>query len=330
MTKAVELAQVASTNVSEAFKNRLINGAMGIWQRGTSFTGVGAIVYYADRWCGIQYAGSTSTITQATNIGLSGFQFALRAQRPAASSDLNSINVGQSVESNNCLDLAGQSVTLSFYARAGANFSAASNILLSQITTGTGTDQNIYGTYTGASTTNQNNTISTTWTRFTQTITVPSNATEIGISFNYSPTGTAGASDFYEITGVQLEVGSSATNFETRAYGQELLLCQRYYQAWYPAEQELIYNESSGAVNKFWQLYMPVPMRTAPTATYGAGMIGGAVVGLPGTISALSLTSSSVNRASTRVSMSTTGGSGNLIYHCDTLDGGFVGLSAEI
>jgi hypothetical protein len=251
---------------------------MDIWQRGTSFTGVGSIVYYADRWCGIQFAGSTSTITRATGIGLAGFQYALRAQRPAASSDLNSINVSQSVESQNCLDIAGRQVTLSFWARAGSNFSAASSILLSQITTGTGTDQNVYSTYTGASTTNQNNTISTSWARFSQTITVPSNATEIAVVFNYTPTGTAGSNDFYEITGCQLELGSNATSFDTLSIGTELVLCQRYYcktfdYATAPADNAgnngmlMCGNISSGNYEPTAIWRFPVEMRTNPTVT---------------------------------------------------------------
>jgi hypothetical protein len=258
MTQAVQTAQYGSSTVGLGFKNRLINGSMDIWQRGTSFTGVGSIVYYADRWCGIQYAGSTSTITRATGIGLSGFQYALRAQRPAASSDLNSINVGQSVESQNCLDIAGKQVTFSFWARAGSNFSAASSILLSQITTGTGTDQNVYGTYTGASTTNQNNTISTSWARFSQTITVPSNATEIAVSFNYTPTGTAGSNDFYEITGCQLEIGSNATSFDTLSIGTQLDLCQRYYQ-----QNKAALSTGDGATGIRGMIPLLVQMRTS-------------------------------------------------------------------
>jgi hypothetical protein len=271
MTQAVQTAQYGSSTVGLGFKNRLINGSMDIWQRGTSFTGVGSIVYYADRWCGIQFAGSTSTITRATSIGLPGFQYALRAQRPAASSNLNSINVSQSVESQNCLDIAGNQVTLSFWARAGSNFSAASSILLSQITTGTGTDQNVYSTYTGASTTNQNNTISTSWARFSQTITVPSNATQIAVSFNYTPTGTAGANDFYEITGCQLELGSNATSFDTLSIGTELVLCQRYYQQiggnGTPVGNASAYNGSFAISNVFFL----VAMRTAPTGITTTG-----------------------------------------------------------
>ncbi len=132
------------------------------------------------------------------------------------------------------------------------------------------------------------------------------------------------------ITGVQLEKGSTATSFDYRPYGTELQLAQRYYQVFYPAGQELIYNESGSADGKFWQLYLPVPMRATPTATYSSGMTGGSVIGLSGTVSSLSLTSASVNRVSTRVTMSTGSGSANLIYHCDSFVGDSVGLSSEL
>ena len=56
MTKPVELGQIASTGVSEAFKNRLINGNFGIWQRGTSTS---SAAYLADRWQ-IENAGTHS------------------------------------------------------------------------------------------------------------------------------------------------------------------------------------------------------------------------------------------------------------------------------
>jgi hypothetical protein len=93
---------------------------------------------------------------------------------------------------------------------------------------------------------------------------------------------------------------------------------------------EWIYNESNAAANKFWQLYMGVQMRSAPTATYSSGMTGGAVVGFSGTVSSLTLQSASVNRLATRVTMSAANGTANLMYHCDSFDGDTVGLSSEL
>ena len=93
-----------------------------------------------------------------------------------------------------------------------------------------------------------------------------------------SVVGTNGAT-FY-ITGVQLEVGSSATGFEYRQYGQELALCQRYYQyAGNGTSGTVLYGFPGNASSNFrvLQVNMPVAMRTAPTVTYtssGAGTFG--------------------------------------------------------
>jgi hypothetical protein len=84
-----------------------------------------------------------------------------------------------------------------------------------------------------------------------------------------SVVGTNGAT-FY-ITGVQLEVGSSATGFEYRQYGQEFQLCQRYYWT--------LTQGGSGSYFGTMQCYtttaifgplawLPTTMRTAPTVTY--------------------------------------------------------------
>jgi hypothetical protein len=226
------MTTVGTVNVPNTFgfKNRLINGGMQIWQRGTSFTGSSSIAYYADRWSSVQYAGSLSTISQVSGAGLAGSTYVMQVQRPNAATNTATINMAQSVESQNCVDLAGKTVTFSFWAKAGAGFSAASNILVSQITTGTGTDQNVYGTYTGAVTTSQNNTLTTSWQQFSMSITVPSNATEIAVTLYYTPTGTAGASDYYQLGQAQLELGSQATSFDFRSIGTELALCERYFQ----------------------------------------------------------------------------------------------------
>jgi hypothetical protein len=74
-----------------------------------------------------------------------------------------------------------------------------------------------------------------------------------------SVVGTNGAT--WYITGVQLEVGSSATGFEYRQYGQELALCQRYYQQ---------LGSASGTANSTTgfsgAIQFPVQMRATPTA----------------------------------------------------------------
>jgi hypothetical protein len=129
--------------------------------------------------------------------------------------------------------MAGKTVTFSFYARKGANYSATSDFLVSRINSGTGTDQNITATgFTGSALVVEgSHTLTATWQRFTVSGTVASTATQLAVSFRYAPTGTAGANDYFEVTGVQLELGATATTFSRAGstYGGELGLAQRYY-----------------------------------------------------------------------------------------------------
>jgi hypothetical protein len=80
--------------------------------------------------------------------------------------------------------------------------------------------------------------------------------------------GTSGAT-FY-LTGVQLEVGSTATPFERRPYGTELLLCQRYCVAY---RQENEFGQIStlacaSTTEAFGPIALPVQMRVSPSITY--------------------------------------------------------------
>jgi hypothetical protein len=210
------------------FRNVLINGDFKVWQRTTSsaITAASTTSYYADRWA--CYRGVTGSTISRQTAGLEGFQYCARLQRDSGNTATNSINIYQSLETVNSIPLAGKTVTISWYARAGANFSGSA--MLVGINTGTGTDQNIYTGYTGnlvALDTTQ--AITTTWTRYTKTAILSSSATEVGLFFAYNPTGTAGANDYVEITGVQLEQNYQPTPFEQRPIGIELALCQRYY-----------------------------------------------------------------------------------------------------
>jgi len=216
--------------------NAIINGGFDIWQRGTSFAlgAPSASQYSADRWLVYSPATSQHTASRQT-AGLDGFRFALRFQRNSGSTNTNLTGLYYGGETAESVRFANQSVTLSFYARRGANYSPTANALSASIITGTGTDQNIINGWTGASTIgNASVTLSTTWTRFTVTATVGSTATQLGVFFNSVSTGTAGANDWYEITGVQLEAGSVATPFVRAAttLQGELAACQRYYWRW--------------------------------------------------------------------------------------------------
>jgi hypothetical protein len=90
-------------------------------------------------------------------------------------------------------------------------------------------------------------------------------ATYISATGATSVVGTSGAT-FY-ITGVQLEVGSSATGFEYRQYGQELALCQRYYQNSNGACPIANGTAFTSTIASTYCIRFPTQMRSAPTLT---------------------------------------------------------------
>ena len=259
-------------------KNRVLNSAMQVWQRGTTAlataTGLGN-GFTSDRWqlyrsgFNANASGSRQTTSDTTNLPF--IQYCNRIQRTAASTGTQTIFLAQNFESINSIPLAGKTVTFSFYARAGANYSATSNILVASVLSGTGTDENMANVYAGQATViGQNTTLTTTWQRFTYSGSVASTATQIGVRFEFTPTGTAGANDYFEVTGVQLEASTVASAFSTNGstYQAELAACQRYFQIY--GDLELFGQFFSATSARFVQ-YLPVSMRIAPATTFPTG-----------------------------------------------------------
>ena len=195
--------------------NPIINSCFDIWQRGTTAT-IGTNTYAADRWIcfrGAYAAGMTVSrqlVNDSTN--LPNIQYCSRVQRDSGNTSTQGINMQYWQETSNSVILAGKTVTLSFYARAGANYSSTGSLVSAQLYTGTGTDQNgATVAYTGGvSVINTTPTLTTNWQRFTATATLATNTNEYGVLFSNTPVGTAGANDYYEITGVQIDIGSVA------------------------------------------------------------------------------------------------------------------------
>jgi hypothetical protein len=256
--------------------NPVLNSSFQVWQRGTSGSATsGSGTYVADRWSGLLIGATpANTITrQATSdtTNLPFIQYCARYQRTSGQTATGAMYLTQSMESVNSIPYAGKTITVSFYARKGANYSATSSILGIDVNSGTGTDQNINAGFTGnASVIAGSATLTTTWQRFTFTGTVSSSATQLGFYTYYSPTGTAGAADYYEITGFQLEVGSVATPFKT--YGGtiqgELAACQRYYYRNSPATSGVSLGQGSANGSRYviGIVNLPVAMRVAPTS----------------------------------------------------------------
>jgi hypothetical protein len=273
-TTAVRTAQVGAAPFF-AGKNKIINGDMNIWQRGTSASVAASTfpAFSADRWVTSTNANQACTISrQATGdtTNLPNIQYCLRYQRNSGQTGTGGLLLIQNFETINSIPFAGKTVTFSFYARKGANYSATNSELGVLLITGTGTDQNAFNGFTGSATPiNSVATLTTTWQRFSYTATLATNITQIAPDFSFTPTGTAGAADYYEVTGVQLEAGSVATAFQT-ATGTiqgELAACQRYYTRFSVADAYHPYcnGQTSSTSNGYVILPLPVTMRVAPT-----------------------------------------------------------------
>ena len=273
--------------------NPVLNSAYQVWQRGTSVAVAASTsnAYTADRWAVVTGANQAFTVSrQATGdtTNLPSIQYNGRFQRNSGQTGTTRFYLSNAFETINSIPFVGKTVTVSFYARAGANYSSASNALGFILYSGTGTDQQSNTGYTGAtSVASTTATLTTTWQRFTATGTVGTSANEISLEFSYTPVGTAGTNDYFDLTGVQLDVGSVALPFRTYAatIQGELAACQRYYWRVNSSEgsnySPMLYGYSRSATSVSGQITFPVKMRVSPTSLdtanlaflYGAGTV---------------------------------------------------------
>ena len=331
-------------NPYTAGKNAIINGAFNVWQRGTSVALAASTAgYTADRWQVIPGAGSASTISrQSTNdtTNLPFIQYCTRVQRNAGQTGATQQAMYQSFESATSTQFVGRSVTLSFYARAGANFSPTSGTLNAAIYSGTGTDQNIgVGGYTGSVTVASGaSNLTTTWTRYTVTGTVGATATELSPYFYWTTVGTAGANDYVEITGIQLEIGSTATAFQTASgtIGGELALCRYYYRRT-TGDATALYELMAplGYAPTVTDIYYPIsfdtPMRTTPSSVEYSTLRNSDGVNTP-TVSSIVIVAVFSNKNAIMLQVGTTG---STVFRPYSLQGNnsataYLGWSAEL
>jgi len=239
-------------------RNLIINGAMQVAQRGTSFTGLtnGNTQYVLDRfrWRESGTAAQTHTVEQSSDAP-DGFGYSLKATLTtgAAVSTSNMYRFDYSIEAQDLQGLAygtssAKSTTMSFWVKSNTTGNYAVSIFVED------GSRIIGSTYTINS--------ADTWEYKTITFDGDASGTinnDNGGGFNISFVMSAGSnftsgdntswgaynanklaygqtavldttSDYWQITGVQLEVGTVATPFEHRSYGEELALCQRYYE----------------------------------------------------------------------------------------------------
>ena len=277
-------------------KSRIINGAMVIDQRnaGASVTPTSG-TYTLDRW--VAYLSQTSKLTIQQNAGSvtppAGFTNYLGVTSSSAYSVISTdeFNINQPIEGFNVADLGwgtanAKTVTLSFWVRSSltgtfggclrngavsrsypfsytisaANTWEQKSITVAGDTTGTWATNNTTGLFVTIGLGNGSSTSNTAGAWAAGNFTNATGATSV--------VGTNGAT-FY-ITGVQLEVGSTATSFDYRPYSTELALCQRYYWKWNSEGGSSTYlcgAFSYGTTQVYGVVKLPVTMRTTPNLT---------------------------------------------------------------
>ena len=278
-------------------RNKIINGSMVVSQRGsTTYSGTDFKYGACDRYKIRNSSDGGITVTQDSSVFPDGFKKSLKVDCTTADTSITgaqTVYITQFVEGQNLSDLAygtssAKSITISFYVRsnktgtycmrvqqadngfkqAGFNYTINSadtwerkTFTLAGDTSGVINDDNGTGlefywllaagpTYQGGS----------------------ANATYQGYSnadFGAGQTVNIldNTSNEFFLTGVQVEVGSVATDFEHRSFAQELALCQRYYYK-NVIDGIVIFSDYNNSTSNFWAtMFLPTTMRADPTAT---------------------------------------------------------------
>lgn len=273
-------------------RNLLDNGAMNVQQRGTAAqtcgtTTIPSSAHAADRWgCNVNVTSGAGSL-QVTTSDLPAqpvFNTAQLFYRTSGTLAQPQC-VMQELSSSRITPLQGQGVTLSFYLKGLALMIAETTTVNSYIFTGTGTNQGLQSftaspavtpAWTGiASTSTTAHTVTGSWARYTATYQIPATATEAAVALCWTPTtgGTAGATDGFLFTGVQLEQGGVASAFEYQPFANELEHAQYYY--YQITESAAIFPVAPCAAidtthtNCF--VKTPRQMRVAPTLTFANG-----------------------------------------------------------
>ena len=301
MTKAAELAKMGEVLTNSQIggrRNIIINGAMQVAQRGTSATGVGASTAYhtLDRMKIVATTSGRATMSQSTDAP-DGFANSLKLECTTADTSIaageffliRQVFEGQDLQQFKKGTSSAEKVTVSFYVKGNAN--ATYQVELQDV------DNTRYAGQTFSVTTSWNR-VSLTFVGDTTGAFDDDNAESLRLNIwlhaGSTYTGGTFTSNTWQttdnqrldditsfldstdrtifVTGWQMEIGSQATPFEHRSFGEELALCQRYYfNPWLNAERRTYqvngFRHGSGWI---FSMNFPMTMRAAPTIDFGS------------------------------------------------------------
>jgi len=296
--------QFASTAI-HGNRNLIINGAMQVAQRGTSSTGVSSLGYYTVDRFKTAYNGTPEELrvthaqsTDAPTGFSSSFKLTITTAETTLASD-ERVRFQQRIEGQNLQHLKygtsnAEYITFSFYVKSNvtgtygvhldnsdSSRSVCSAYTINAADTWEKKTISFAGDTTGSFGNNSGRSLDVNWvlaagTNFTSGTFATS--WESDTDANNAPSGQVNligtVSNYFQTTGVQLEVGEQATPFEHRSYGDELQRCQRYYERSY---KDAVYymNNSSGAQVQRQTNYFQVQKRGSATLTQTATHVDG-------------------------------------------------------
>jgi hypothetical protein len=229
-------------------KNLIINGGMQVSQRGTtapSYVSSNSTYMTVDRWAGWASGGSYKIDHHVTAVadleqvnGRSNFlKFSINTGN-------DNCGVRQMIEDVRSIP-SNSPFTLSFYAKGTVGRQVETLIQANYGSGGSAQEELVNSDVLF--------TLSSEWTKYS--VTVPyvnlagktiGDGSNIRVQFKQGTNDSSTSAWEFDITGVQLELGSVATDFEHRSYGEELALCQRYYEKKvYPVLQTVMTNNYS-------------------------------------------------------------------------------------
>ena len=283
------MAKLNLSNIGP-MSNLIINGDFNIWQRGTSFAAIVTGTYTADRWVYGKVGAMVHTITRDTDVptflesGLASV-YSLKVDCTTVDSALaagDHTYVAQIIEGLNASQWIGKTVTLSFWVKATKTGIYCVSLRNASTTESYVSEYTVYD--------------SDTWEKKTVTIPMGStwlqtNADSCKVYFTLAAGSTYNAAtgssweagvllatsnqvnacdntdNNFFLSQVKMEVGYVATPFTGRLYGEELALCQRYYQTDVINTLATCYNP---AFIRISPLFWKVTMRSDPTAAYSS------------------------------------------------------------
>jgi hypothetical protein len=335
-----------------AGKNAIINGDFAINQRGfTSNTADNA--YNFDRWLQSNDGGTFTVTPQTFTVGtapVAGYEGKNFLQGITASQTLSShyAQFRQKIES--VRTFAGQTVTVSFWAKAGSGTPKVSIML--QQNFGTGGSPSSSVNTTGASAV----TLSTSWARYSTTISVPSISgktigtanndflglalwVSAGTDYNSIANSIGLQNGTFQFWGIQVEAGSVATAFQT-ATGTiqgELAACQRYYwrissdaSSSYAMMTASAFSNSTTQVSGIFTF--PVEMRAKPTSIDSASLAFFNSANAGFALSSIGFDSATVTTKTGKLTATISGGTAGQPgqWVANATASGYLGLSAEL